>query len=146
MTDLNYQLGVYVGEVIELKYLLTLSTDMLKTRNVVQVSEEDTERHRIVSENLDRTCKFNGGDGDGEEEFQIFKSLNNELARKYLPEKLKCMVPKVSITNMEKFHEGLKDQIWNTDLSWYWPKEDFYVKGHKLGHSDYIVLTLKIDE
>jgi hypothetical protein len=83
MSDLNYQLGVYVGEVIEFRYLPTLSTDMLKTRNVVEVSPEDAERHRIVSEALNKTYKFNGGDGDGKKEFKVYKALNHELARLY---------------------------------------------------------------
>jgi len=146
MTDLNYQLGTYVCELIEFRYLPTLSTDMLKTRNVVEVSEEDAERHRVVEDVLNRTYKFNGGDGNSEIQFKEYKALNNELARKYLPEKLECMVPKVSPTDMKQFEEGLKDAIWATDLSWYWPKEDFYRKGHKHGHSDFITLTLEVDE
>jgi hypothetical protein len=146
MSDLNYQLGVYVGEVIEFRYLPTLSTDMLKTRNVVEVSPEDAERHRIVSEALSKTYKFNGGDGDGKKEFEVYKALNHELARKYLPEKLQCMVPHIRPTDMKQFLKGLQDQIWGTDRSWYWPEEDFYTKGHEGGHSDYIVLTLKIND
>jgi hypothetical protein len=146
MSDLNYQLGVYVGEVIEFRYLLTLSTDMLKTRNVIEVSPEDAERHRIVDEALNKTYEFNGGNGDSKKEFEVYKALNNELARKYLPEKLQCRVPHISPTDMKQFHEGLKDQLWDTDLSHYWPEEDFYSKGHEMGHSDYIVLTLKIND
>lgn len=146
MSDLNYQLGTYVGEVIEFRYLPTLSTDGLKTHNVIEVSPEDAERHRIVSEALNKTYKFNGGNGDSQKEFEAFKALNHELARKYLPEKLECMVPKIQPTDMKQFHEGLKDQIWDTDRSWYWPEDDFYVKGHEMGHSDYIVLTLKIND
>jgi hypothetical protein len=146
MSDLNYQLGVYVGEVIEFRYLLTLSTDMLRTRNVVEVSPEDAERHRIVNEALLKTSKYNGGSGDSKQEFAAFKALNNELARKYLPEKLQCMVPHVRPTDMKQFHEGLKDQLWDTDLSHYWPEDDFYKLGHPSGHSDYIILTLKIND
>ena len=146
MTDLNYQLGTYVGEVIEFRYLPTLSTDMLKTCNVIEVSLEDAQRHEIVSEALHKTYKWAGGSGDSKKEFEEYKSLNSELARKYLPEKLECMVPKVHPTDMEQFLEGLKDQIWDTDRSHYWPEDDFYREGHEMGHSDYIVLTLKINE
>jgi len=36
--DLNYQLGMYVGEYITRKFLPTLSTDSLKTYTEIQVS------------------------------------------------------------------------------------------------------------
>ena len=143
--DLNYQLGQYVGEHITRKYLPTLSTDALKTYNEIQVSEEDAERHRIVDEALTKTYKWRGGDDNGKEAFAVFKALNNELAKKYLPEKLDCSVPKVYPTDMDAFKEGLKDQLWNTDLSHYWPEDDFYREGHKEGWADHIILTLKIN-
>jgi len=140
--DLNYQLGMYVGEHITLKYLPTLSTDSVKSYVEIEVSEEDTERHEQVHNALkDAWDKRESS----EEAFNIYKALNNELARKYLSEKLECMVPKIYPTNMDKFKEGLKDQLWNTDLSHYWPEDDFYRQGHELGWADYIVLTLKIN-
>jgi len=140
--DLNYQLGMYVGEHITLKYLPTLSTDLVKSYVEIEVSEEDTERHKQVHNALkDAWDKRESS----EEAFNIYKALNNELARKYLSEKLECMVPKIYPTNMDKFKEGLKDQLWNTDLSHYWPEDDFYRQGHELGWADYIVLTLKIN-
>ena len=137
--DLNYQLGMYVGEHITFKYLPTLSTDMMHTNVRVKVSEEDTERHRIVDETL-YSCKTNR-----QEKFQVYKDLNNELAKKYLPEKLTCLVPKIYPTNMDTFKEGLYDQLWDTDLSHYFPEDDFYRVGHKEGWADHIILTLNIN-
>jgi len=53
--DLNYQLGMYVGEYITRKYLPTLSTDALKTYTEIQVSEEDAERFQdVVNEFLNQ--------------------------------------------------------------------------------------------
>ena len=144
--DLNYQLGMYVGEYITFKYLPTLSTDMLKTHIEIQVSEQDAVRHRIINEALNKKSKYYGGDGDTKVEFEVFKALNNELARKYLSGKLNCLVPKVYPTDMDKFKQGLKDQLWDTDLSHYWPEDDFYKQGHEMGWADYIILTLKINE
>ena len=143
--DLNYQLGLYVGEYITRRFLPTLSTDMLKTHTEIQVSEEDAERHRLVEEALTKTYKYYGGDGNSTEAFAIYKALNEELAKKYLPEKLDCLVPKVYPTDMDVFKEGLKDQLWNTDLSHYFPEDDFYREGHKEGWADHIILTLQID-
>jgi hypothetical protein len=141
--DLNYQLGIYVGEHITFKYLPTLSTDMMHTNTRVQVSEEDAERHRIVDEILFKTDPRST---DRQEKFEVYKALNNELAKKYLPEKLTCLVPKIYPTDMDIFKEGLYDQLWDTDLSHYFPEDDFYTVGHKEGWADHIILTLKISE
>ena len=138
--DLNYQLGMYVGEHITFKYLPVLSTDALRTNTIVQVSEEDAERHRIVDDTL-YSCKT-----DRQKKFAVYKALNNELARKYLSEKLDCIVPKVYPTDMDKFKEGLMDQLWDTDLSHYLPEDDFYQVGHEMGWADHIILTLKIND
>jgi hypothetical protein len=140
--DLNYQLGMYVGEHITSKYLPTLSTDMMHTNTRVRVSEEDAERHRIVDETLFKTDPRST---DRQEKFAVYKALNNELAKKYLPEKLTCLVPKIYPTNMDTFKEGLLDQLWDTDLSHYFPEDDFYRVGHKEGWADYIILTLNIN-
>lgn len=143
--DLNYQLGLYVGEYITRRFLPTLSTDMLKTHTIVEVSEEDAERHRIVDEALHSTWKINRGSENIVKEFEAFKALNNELAKKYLSEKLDCLVPKIYPTDMDTFKEGLYDQLWDTDLSHYFPEDDFYQEGHKEGWADHIILTLKIN-
>jgi hypothetical protein len=143
--DLNYQLGLYVGEYITRNYLPTLSTDMLKTYTEIQVSEEDAERHTTVSEALHKTYKWRGGDDNSKQAFEVYKALNNELARKYLSEKLKCRIPKIYPTDIDTFKEGLRDQLWDTDLSHYWPEDDFYRVGHEEGWADYIILTLKIN-
>ena len=142
--DLNYQLGMYVGEYITRRYLPTLSTDMLKTYTEIQVSEEDVERHSVVNDALTNSYRVKGSD-ERKELFEVYKALNNELARKYLSEKLECLIPKIYPTNMDIFKEGLYDQLWDTDLSHYFPEDDFYRKGHKDGWLDYIILTLKID-
>ena len=140
--DLNYQLGQYVGEHITRKYLPTLSTDMLKTYTIVEVSKEDAEIHRIVDQTL---WKTDPRSTTRQEKFEVYKALNNELARKYLSEKLDCLVPKIYPTDMDVFKEGLKDQLWDTDLSHYLLEDDFYREGHKEGWADHIILTLQID-
>ena len=141
--DLNYQLGMYVGEYITFKHLPVLSTDMLRTNTIVQVSQEDAVRHRIVDETL---WKTDPRSTTRQEKFEVYKALNNELARKYLSEKLDCIVPKVYPTDMDKFKEGLIDQLWDTDLSHYLPEDDFYQVGHEMGWADHIILTLKIND
>lgn len=140
--DLNYQLGMYVGEHITLKYLPTLSTDAIKSYVEIEVSQFDTKRHKQVYDELKDVWDKKQ---PSEEAFNIYKALNNELAAKYLSQKLECMVPKIYPTDMDKFKEGLYDQLWDTDLSHYFPEDDFYKQGHEMGWADYIILTLKIN-
>jgi hypothetical protein len=140
--DLNYQLGMYVGEYITRRFLPTLSTDAIKSYVEIEVSQEDAERHEQVYDALKDAWDIKGS---SEEAFNVYKALNDELARKYLSEKLECMVPKIYPTDMEKFKEGLYDQLWNTDLSHYFPEDDFFKQGHGLGWADYVILTLKIN-
>ena len=143
--DLNYQLGQYVGEYITRRFLPTLSTDALKTHTIVEISEQDKQRHEQISQALLKTYKWNGGNDDSKQAFEVYKTLNDELAKKYLSEKLECMVPKIYPTDMDTFKQGIYDQLWDTDLSHYFPEDDFYIEGHEMGWADYIILTLKID-
>ena len=48
----EYQLGYYVGEYIVSRFLPTLSTDIIQSRRVINVSEEDTEENK----RLDSEC------------------------------------------------------------------------------------------
>ena len=48
--------------------------------------------------------------------------------------------------DMDKFKEGLMDQLWDTDLTHYLPEDDFYKVGHEEGWADHIILTLKIND
>lgn len=145
-TDLNYQLGQYVGEYIVAKHLLTLSTDMITSNRVVDVSDEDSKKHEIIENELDKTYTFFGGDGDSTKQFEAFKQFNHELARKYLPEKLDCLVPTVHPTDMELFKDGITHSIWDCDMSWYDLCDDFYKSNGVGSWADYIFLKLSIDE
>ena len=84
--DLNYQLGMYVGEYITREFLPTLSTDSLKTYTEIQVSEEDTERHRVVHDAFTNSYRVKGSE-EIKETFKVYKALNDELAKKYLLKK-----------------------------------------------------------
>jgi len=146
LKDLNYQLGRYVGEYIIIQHLLTLSTDMIKSNRVVDVSKEDNETHNVISNELNKTYKFNGGDGNSTEKFKAYKKFNHELARKYLPEKLDCLVPTVYPTNMKLFENGISHALRDCDYSWYELCEDFYKSNGVGSWADYIFLKLSIDE
>ena len=121
---LNYQLGFYVGLEIVNSYLPTLSTDMLQTRNVIQVSEEDRLENKRLDEEWFETTRH-GGKWDGVHEngdrqkWELFLQHNKMLEKKYLPNPLKCCIPILNIQNMDEFKKGLKASLWDCDLCSY---------------------------
>ena len=117
--DLNYQLGIYVGQYIFFKYLPTLSTDMLKTRNVIHVNEDELIEHTTIDLELTQSYTVFGGNGNSDDFFKRYKSFNNKLAEKYLPHELVCACPKFSLTDIDEFKNGLREMLWDTDLCWY---------------------------
>lgn len=144
MKSESYQLGLLVGEIIYIKYLPTLEVDMLKTSNVIKITEEDLCENNRLEKILESTYKLNGGDGNSTEAHKNWVEHVNMLAKKYLPEKLKCNVEQIQPSNMGEFKNGLRDYLWNTDLSWYMPNDDFFAPNHEYAWCSTITLTLKI--
>jgi len=121
--NLNYQLGIYVGEHIVSQYLPTLSTDGLKSRNVIELSVEDTTKCNILNKALTDSYRWNGGTGDRDGTGPILHKTwlahQNKMADKYLPQILECLVPKVHPTKMSEFKLGIIESLWDCDLCWY---------------------------
>jgi hypothetical protein len=135
----EYQLGYYVGLNI-VRDLPTLSTDMLQTRNVFQVSEEDTLENKRLDEEWLETTRY-GGKWDGvnengdKEKWELFLQHNKMLTKKYLPNLSKHYMGVLNIQNMNEFKEGLGVALWECDLCNYdiepenikiYDYEDFY--------------------
>jgi len=137
----SYELGQLAGEIIELKYLPTLETDMIKTRNVVKVDDDELIENKRLYDILYNSYKFNVGSYDSTIAHKNWINHVYILAEKHLPEKLECKINKVNPKNMDSFKEGLNDYLWNTDLSWYMPEDDFFKPNHKLTWCSTILLT-----
>lgn len=118
---LESQLGFFVGEYIYMHFLPTISTDMLKSRKVVQVSEKDTEENNRL-ETMWIGCAKN--DNSETEEWKAYRAHSVMLGEKYLPHVLKCRVPQIHVENIEEFKRGLIDSLWNCDLCAYSLKPD----------------------
>jgi hypothetical protein len=107
----EYQLGYYVGEYIYSRFLPTLSTDILQTRNVIKVSEEDElENKRLCDE-----WSVDGWTGNWVEYYQH----NKMLEKKYLPHELRCHFDLLHIKKEKQFKDGLINSLWNCDLCCY---------------------------
>jgi len=143
----DYILGLYVGEYIVANDLPTLSTDMIKTNRVIEVSEEDTKHHEmLVSKWINAHKDSNGVNEHWQPHFDFMK----ELERKYLPHEIYCRVPKcVSvIDNMKEFKEGIRVALWDCDACSYKIEKDSDIEiteaKSELAWCDGIKLTLDI--
>jgi hypothetical protein len=137
----SYQLGQLTGEIIELKYLPTLETDMIKTSTVIKVSSEDLIENKRLDDILHSSYTFNGGSGDSTDTHKDWLDHVNILADKYLPKEIECRVTKIEPSDLDSFKKGLYDYLWNTDLSWYMPEEYFFVPNEKYAWCSVIILT-----
>lgn len=115
---LNFQLGLMVGEYIVLTSLPTLSTDMLKTNNVIQVDEELTEEWERKGEKYDRV-RLSKGEKSTELFYQNLKWYKDNIEAKYLDNKIEVLVPNITPTDNKEFFEGLDSALWDCDCSHY---------------------------
>lgn len=144
----NYYLGTLVGEIIYQKYLPTMNVDVLHSKHVVNATpEEKAEADRLHNILTDTYSDDTPSDKWGYKESSSIAHKNwidyiNSLAKIHLPEKLHCRFNRIVVTDMNEFKEGLTDYLWDTDLSWYKVKDDFWVETSKHAWFNEVVLTL----
>ena len=146
---LNYQLGMMVGEYIVALHLPTLSTDMLKSRTIIQVSEEETAEWETLEKKEEPFYFISRSEEQEEEYLKVFyenRKWYHKLEEKYLPETIKVPVPRVAPTNMEQFAKGIEDVLWDCDRSHYKIKEGFFEQTEDIAWCSYIILTRHIEK
>lgn len=122
--DTNYYMGQLVGEIILIKYLPTLETDMIQTNKRVKVTDpDDLKENNQLDEIL--VTKMSSFEDEYSEAHADWLAHTKMLAKKYLPEKLECRVTQIEITDVDMFKQGLDDYLWDCDVSWYVAKDDF---------------------
>jgi hypothetical protein len=121
--SIDHELGYYVGENIVNRYLPTLSTDMIHSNRIVDVSEEDTlENKRLDTEWFSTTRHMPNWDGktDGDnEKWEKYQQHNKMLEKKYLPNPLECYLGLIKINDMNEFKKGLSFSLWDCDMCSY---------------------------
>ena len=117
--NMGLQLGYYVGEKIVDNYLPTLSTDMLCSRRVIQVNEEDSIENKRLDEEWFNSCTHKSGNSGDEEKWDKYHQHNKMLEKKYLPPVLECAFGLIKINDMDQFKEGLISSLWNCDMCSY---------------------------
>lgn len=125
---LNFSLGVYVGEYIIATKLPTLSTDMLKTRYVIEVPE-DLSKEWKEKDDVHFAAYLNKTKTE-EELTELFYENRSwyveNIENKFLPQTLKILVPQLFPTDMVAFKKGLANALWNSDLCHYGFAENFF--------------------
>jgi chaperonin cofactor prefoldin len=120
---MDYQLGYYVGEHIVSRYLPTLTTDMLQTRNVIEVSEEDSIENNRLDREWYSTTKYQdnwSGEEDGsKEKWDLYHQHNKMLEKKYLPNPLECVLQLIKFNDETEFKKGLRFSLWDCDMCSY---------------------------
>lgn len=141
---LNYMLGEQVGQQIVDNFLVSLSTEMVQTSRVVQVSKEETDEYQRLSDahtNLWYAKKMPNHDEECTQLFYVAREYHHQLEKKYLPETIKATVLHVSPTNLKAFKKGINDTIWDSDISNYSLAEDFFIRNPKISWCSYINLV-----
>jgi hypothetical protein len=117
--SMDYQLGFYIGENIVDNYLPTLSTDMIHSRKVIQVSEKDEIENNRLDDEWFNSCTHERGNSGDKEKWEAYFNHNKMLEKKYLPQTLECVFSLLRIDDMKKFKEGLRSSLWNCDMCSY---------------------------
>ena len=150
--SMDWQLGFYVGEDIVSNHLPTLSTDMLHSRKVIQVNEEDTLENKRLEEEWYSTTKYQKNwDGESESGSKIkwdeYHQHNKMLEKKYLPSVLECVFGLIRIDNMKEFKRGLRDSLWNCDMcSYNIDEENIQIENDMRYGFTHIKFQLNVDE
>jgi hypothetical protein len=146
-TSLEEQLGYFVGEFILHTTLPTLSCDMFLTKNVIQVSEEETnELNRLSDIWLNKRWDFKGTEKEKKEatkeEWEIFQSYNKTIEEKYYPPTFQTFISPLNVKDMDKFKDGLIRSLWNCDVcSYSLKKEDIMIETDE--NYRHTIITLK---
>ena len=121
--SMDWQLGFYVGEYIVSHYLPTLSTDMIYSKNVIKVSEEDEVENKRLDDEWFKITKYkenwSSEEHSGKDKWDEYFKHNKMLEKKYLPPVLECVIGLIRIDNMKNFKDGLRTTLWNCDMCSY---------------------------
>jgi hypothetical protein len=119
-SSIEVSLGIYVGQYIIDYYLPTISTDMLLSRKVIEVSEEEKIEYERLHKNWwdkyhDKRCSKKN---EAEEEWKEYQDYIKLLHKKYLPETLVCYVPRfdINVEKIDDIKEAIRGSLWNCDL------------------------------
>lgn len=128
-TTVEYHLGCYVGEDIVRKTLPTLSCFSIQTNNIIQVTEEEHNKIKELSniwftEVSKYSDKYTRENKVAQEEWKNYREYSIALDEKYYPKTIHHQMPPMNIPNMEEFKKGIIHTLWDCDCCSYSLKEE----------------------
>ncbi len=121
---LEFQLGRLIGEKIVDRYLPILSTDLGRSKNLIQVDEADTLEHTRLHDEWFSTTKYGNNwnslaeNGDFEK-WNVFRDYAHILTKKYLPSPLVCHVDLINVDNLDELKRGIISSLCDSDICSY---------------------------
>ena len=125
VVNVDYELGKMVGEYIIYVFLPTLSTDMLKSRNIIPVSldlerewKNKQETYRKLNYDITKDKKLR----EAEATTLFYENLawyKENIEKVFLPPVLECRIPKFKYNDEDNLIKGIRKAIWDSDMSHY---------------------------
>lgn len=146
--SLEYQLGIYIGEYIVLKYLPTLSIDMIRSRNIISVTSEEQREYeeldRAWHDKVSNNRNLPDSSKSAPEEWDALMKFRRKMESKYLPKKLECYLSPLNVNDLEKLKKGIMSSLWGCDMSYYncSKTDDIEIVFDEDGYFTKIILTL----
>jgi hypothetical protein len=143
--SMDYQLGYYVGEHIVSRYLPTLSTDMVQSRNVIKVSEEHQSEYDEMDKDYVDTLIANDWKKGDDNLFEMLKKFRKLLDKEYLPNPLDCHLRLIKYNDEKEFKEGLRSSLWDCDMCSY----NIEIENIKIENEmemGFTIITFQLDE
>ncbi len=150
INELNFSLGISVGDNIVNNFLPTLSTDMLHSKSIIEVSPEESEIWKKMHDEWfelamkDRQDKKSGDDKESTRVFYENRKWYVKIEEKYLPETIEVRITKIKPTNIKEFQRGIEEALWDCDFSHYKVVDGFFEEGHEYAWCSTITLTRHI--
>ena len=113
MEDLNFQLGVMAGDYVVVTQLPTLSTDMMQTNCVIEVSKELSDIWHEKQE------EWRNAEDSSEKFEENLKWYKENIEGVYLEDEIQVRIARVEPTDLEQFAKGFELALWDSDLSHY---------------------------
>lgn len=114
-TSIEFHLGYYIGEYILHTKLPTLSIDMLKTRNVINVSVEEENHYRVLEENWYE----NRNNLEKNNEWETLNEFRYKMSEKYLPKVIETQISYIFSDKMDEIKNGIMCSLYESDLCSY---------------------------
>jgi hypothetical protein len=142
--NIEYVLGLYIGEIIFLKYLPALDVDSLQTKNVIETSVEERETFKKLHD--DWFLKYFFDKKTESEKWKKYRTYAHYLEKKYMPHRLECYVSKFEVENESVLKKGIQDYLWDCDVCSYKIEKIEYIEIIQEEYSTKVILSLDLDK